>query len=58
MREWYKMILMFMANTELFTFTEEMQTVNGKRAEEKSWSRGHFCRLPFAVNASLNLSIV
>ena len=25
--------------------------------EEKSWSRGHFCRFPFALNASLNLSI-
>ena len=25
--------------------------------EEKTWSRGHFCRLPFAVNAMLNLSI-
>ena len=25
--------------------------------EEKSWSRGHFCHLTFAVNANLDLSI-
>ena len=34
---------------------------NGKRStanEEKWWSRDHFCRLPFAGNASLKLSIV
>ena len=43
-----------MANTKLLIFTEKRQTVN----EEKSWSRGHFCRLPFAVNASLNLSAI
>ena len=42
---------MFMANTKLLTFTKKRQTVNCK-----SWSRGHFCRFPFAVNASLNLS--
>ena len=25
--------------------------------EEKTWSRGHFCRLPLAVNAMLNFPI-
>ena len=48
-----------MTNAKRLTFIWKRQTVGGKRGEskEKTWSSGHFCRLPFAVNAMLNLPI-
>ena len=50
MQEWCKIILIFKANTKLFTLTEKRQTVNDKRGEIMvTWSL-----LLFAVNASLN----
>ena len=51
-REYCKVIAVFLANIKVLTFTNIRRTVSSKRGEIKvMWSL-----LPFAVNASLNLS--
>ena len=35
-----------------------LETTNGKQQTRRKHGHGHFCRLLFAVNAMLNLSVV
>ena len=53
-REYFKLILAFDASAKLSNFTEKLKTASGKwRINMVTWSF-----LPFAVNVTLNLSIV